>query len=72
MFFLSQLSAAVKSGTLFNIKSCNDFIGGGSRIRTHGTSRHNGFQDRRLQPLGHPSKKFLKKFFVTRFSTALK
>ena len=30
-------------------------IGGGSRIRTHGTSRHNGFQDRRLQPLGHPS-----------------
>ncbi len=31
------------------------FPGGGSRIRTHGTSRHNGFQDRRLQPLGHPS-----------------
>ncbi len=29
--------------------------GGGSRIRTHGTSRYNGFQDRRLQPLGHPS-----------------
>ena len=29
--------------------------GGGSRIRTHGTSRHNGFQDRLLKPLGHPS-----------------
>ncbi len=33
------------------------FNGGGSRIRTHGAFRHNGFQDRRLQPLGHPSKK---------------
>ena len=29
--------------------------GGGSRIRTHGTSRYSGFQDRRLKPLGHPS-----------------
>ncbi len=30
-------------------------IGGGSRIRTHGAVTLNGFQDRRLQPLGHPS-----------------
>src|SRR5436189_5462065 len=29
--------------------------GGGSRIRTHGALRLSGFQDRRLQPLGHPS-----------------
>ena len=29
---------------------------GGSRIRTHGTSRHNGFQDRRFRPLSHPTK----------------
>ena len=31
------------------------FAGGGSRIRTHGPCRDNGFQDRLLQPLGHPS-----------------
>jgi hypothetical protein len=30
--------------------------GGGSRIRTHGALRLSGFQDRRLKPLGHPSK----------------
>ena len=30
--------------------------GGGSRIRTHGTLRHNGFQDRRFRPLSHPTK----------------
>ena len=33
-------------------------FGGGSRIWTHGTFRLNGFQDRRLKPLGHPSKLF--------------
>ena len=32
-----------------------EFPGGGSRIRTHGALTLNGFQDRRLQPLGHPS-----------------
>ena len=31
------------------------FSGGGSRIRTHGALTLNGFQDRRLKPLGHPS-----------------
>jgi hypothetical protein len=31
------------------------FPGGGSRIRTHGPFRNNGFQDRLLRPLGHPS-----------------
>ena len=31
--------------------------GGGSGIRTHGgVSAHNGFQDRRLKPLSHPSR----------------
>ena len=30
-------------------------IGGEGGIRTHGTLRHNGFQDRRLQPLSHLS-----------------
>ena len=30
--------------------------GGGSRIRTHGTLRYNGFQDRRFRPLSHPTK----------------
>jgi hypothetical protein len=29
--------------------------GGGSRIRTYGPFRDNGFQDRLLKPLGHPS-----------------
>ena len=29
--------------------------GGGSRIRTHGAVKLNGFQDRLLKPLGHPS-----------------
>jgi hypothetical protein len=29
--------------------------GGGREIRTPGGSLLNGFQDRRLQPLGHPS-----------------
>ena len=29
--------------------------GGGSRIRTHGAVTLNGFQDRRFQPLSHPS-----------------
>ena len=33
-----------------------EFSGGGSRIRTHGALTLNGFQDRRLKPLGHPSK----------------
>ena len=31
--------------------------GGGGGIRTPGTLRHNGFQDRRLKPLGHTSVK---------------
>ena len=30
--------------------------GGGGRIRTHGTLRYNGFQDRRHRPLGHSSR----------------
>ena len=33
----------------------SNYFGGGSRIRTHGALTLNGFQDRRLQPLGHPS-----------------
>ncbi len=42
------------------------FLGksGGSRIRTHGALTLNGFQDRRLQPLGHPSKNF---FFISMY-----
>lgn len=34
--------------------------GGGDRIRTCGDFRHDGFQDRYLQPLGHPSECHLK------------
>ncbi len=30
---------------------------GGSGIRTHGGLHHDGFQDRYLQPLGHPSER---------------
>ena len=37
-----------------NVKS----PGGGSRIWTHGAVTLNGFQDRRLKPLGHPSSIF--------------
>ena len=46
--------------------------GGGSRIRTHGTSRYNGFQDRRLQPLGHPSIKSLHDFIYLSFAASSK
>lgn len=34
----------------------HNFFGGGGRIRTHEALTPNGFQDRRLQPLGHSSK----------------
>ena len=37
------------------IKLLRNFIGGGSRIRTHGGVTLNGFQDRRFRPLSHPS-----------------
>lgn len=39
---------------------------GGSGIRTHGGLHHDGFQDRYLQPLGHPSERmqFYHKFPV--------
>ena len=30
-------------------------FGGGSGIRTHGALRHNGFRDRPIRPLSHPS-----------------
>ena len=43
----------------FYIKLRSNFIGGGSRIRTHGGVTLNGFQDRRFQPLSHPSAKSL-------------
>ena len=36
--------------------------GGGGRIRTHEAFTLNGFQDRRLQPLGHSSR--FKKSFI--------
>jgi hypothetical protein len=42
-------SSAISPGPRFT------FRGGGSRIRTHVPSPGNGFQDRRLKPLGHPS-----------------
>src|SRR5687767_9196214 len=32
-----------------------DDVGGGGGIRTHGGSRHGGFQDRCIRPLCHPS-----------------
>ncbi len=43
---------------------------GGSGIRTHGGLHHDGFQDRYLQPLGHPSERrqFYHKF---QFQSAL-
>jgi hypothetical protein len=48
----------------------NLFFGGGSRIRTHGTSRYSGFQDRRLKPLGHPSIKSLHDFTQPSFAAS--
>jgi hypothetical protein len=47
-------------GTIFCfLISClqffNGLYGGGGRIRTHEAVTLNGFQDRRLQPLGHSS-----------------
>ena len=41
---------------LSHLSTCRFNNGGGSRIRTHGASRHNGFQDRRFRPLSHPTK----------------
>ena len=38
---------------IFNLKSA--YYGGRGGIRTPGTSRFNGFQDRRDRPLCHPS-----------------
>jgi hypothetical protein len=38
-----------------NANPCRKKSGGGSRIRTHVPFPGNGFQDRRLKPLGHPS-----------------
>jgi hypothetical protein len=35
--------------------SVYSLYGGGGRIRTHGASRLNGFQDRHFQPLSHSS-----------------
>ncbi len=37
------------------IRSGTRFLGGGGGIRTHGTFRLSGFQDRRNRPLYHPS-----------------
>ena len=35
--------------------TCDPLFNGAGGIRTPGTSQHNGFQDRRLKPLGHRS-----------------
>jgi hypothetical protein len=40
---------------LFATLILRKFDGGGGEIRTHGRLPYNDFQDRRLQPLGHPS-----------------
>ncbi len=42
-------------GAIKNPQRTSVAHGGGSRIRTHGPLRDNGFQDRLLKPLGHPS-----------------
>ena len=47
------LSKEVHSATLPSLLS--EFSSGGRGIRTPGEFPHNGFQDRRLKPLGHPS-----------------
>ncbi len=39
-------------------------FGGGGRIRTHEALTPNGFQDRRLQPLGHSSKNQPKQYNI--------
>ncbi len=48
------LSRRSISATHALLRKC--FFGGGGRIRTHEAVTLNGFQDRRLQPLGHSSK----------------
>ena len=43
-----------------------DIDGGGGEIRTHGRGLpYNDFQDRRLQPLGHPSARRIK-YYIRR------
>ncbi len=37
-------------------RSSSVLHGGGSGIRTHGALRHNGFRDRPIRPLSHPSR----------------
>jgi hypothetical protein len=44
--------------------------GGEGGIRTHGTLRFNGFQDRRFRPLSHLSSKHAIIYEMTRLTTA--
>ena len=41
----------------------SSFVSGGRGIRTPGTSRYNGFQDRRIRPLCHSSDAKLRRIF---------
>jgi hypothetical protein len=53
--FDCRLSIFWSGGPIKNRQSEIVNRGGGSGIRTHGSLRYDGFQDRYLQPLGHPS-----------------
>jgi hypothetical protein len=46
-----------KVGLNKTLKMGSTPFGGGSGIRTHGALRHNGFRDRPIRPLSHPSKR---------------
>ncbi len=52
---LSRFFKAAKLRADHLAESSRNYKGGGGGIRTPGPSRVNGFQDRRLRPLGHSS-----------------
>ena len=55
-------SFALQNSKLKTLRVLSNGAGG---IRTPGTLRHNGFQDRLLKPLGHRSKLIAREGFVT-------
>src|SRR2546428_12200342 len=50
-----QTALAVSNGRAPAVVKTGEIVGGGGRIRTCEPFRASGFQDRRLQPLGHSS-----------------
>src|SRR6266566_9836673 len=55
-FFFPPLAMVTRSHEHIRLSSLLTEAGGGGEIRTHEAFRPSGFQDRRIQPLCHPSR----------------